>query len=113
MPRRASRARRPPPSLFPSPPSSQTRAAALDRIAEIAKVHFDSMPGLLPEIIPRLSEQMTDARKEVTAAATAALVAMCATIGNRDIEAVIPQVRARAASRGEKCKRRRAAARRP
>ena len=107
MPRRASRARRPPPSLFPSPPSSQTRAAALDRIAEIAKVHFDSMPGLLPEIIPRLSEQMTDARKEVTAAATAALVAMCATIGNRDIEAVIPQVRARAAS-GKTGKRQRA-----
>lgn len=71
----------------------QSRVLCLSLITELAALHPTLVKtSYLPELIPRLSEAMTDVRKEVAEAAKAALTQVASTIENKDINAVIPIV---------------------
>lgn len=70
----------------------QTRVGALSLIGQLARMYAEILPAQVPELIPRLSECMGDVRAEVAKAAEEAMVSVCATVGNKDIERVIPQI---------------------
>jgi elongation factor 3 len=61
-----------------------------------ALVQAKSVPvqtaAALPDIVPRVSECISDTRAEVSRAAQTALLAACSVIGNRDIEPFVPSL---------------------
>lgn len=71
----------------------QSRVLCLALIGEIAELHPAVIKAhYLPDIIPRLSECMTDVRKEVADEAKEALTEVSTVIENKDIFNVIPVV---------------------
>ena len=77
------------PMLFAAAETSnpwQQRAAALNVIASFGDHAPEQLCHSLPETIPEVCKSIVDLRKEVSDAATAAMVAACEVVGNRDIE---------------------------
>lgn len=70
----------------------QTRAAGLTLIAGLATRLPAATTAQVVQLVPRLTDCMTDIRAEVAKAAEDAMKAVCVCAGNRDIEAVIPRV---------------------
>jgi len=68
----------------------QTRALALRTIASLGNHAPEQLGFCLPEVVPVVSNSMTDTKKEVSEAAKAAMTAACEVIGNRDIEHMTP-----------------------
>jgi hypothetical protein len=68
----------------------QARAGALVLLGQLAKRAPAEFAHCMVAVVPRVSECMVDIRQEVAAAATEAMLAACATTGNRDLEPHIP-----------------------
>ncbi|CAI4650590.1 CDA_G0037210.mRNA.1.CDS.1 [Saccharomyces cerevisiae] len=66
-----------------------TILAAISAMVDAAK---DQVALRMPELIPVLSETMWDTKKEVKAAATAAMTKATETVDNKDIERFIPSL---------------------
>lgn len=64
----------------------QTRAFALKVIASFSDSAPEQLGASLPDIIPQVTSHMSDAKKEVKAAALQAMTNACDVIGNKDIE---------------------------
>jgi len=64
----------------------QIRVQALECIAAMTKIAPKQMGNALPEIVPEVTACMWDTKKQVKAAATAAMKGACDVIGNKDIE---------------------------
>jgi len=64
----------------------QTRALALRTVAGLADHAPEVMGQCLPTVVPEVTASMNETKKEVSAAAVAAMTAACDVIGNRDIE---------------------------
>jgi elongation factor 3 len=64
----------------------QIRELALKCIAKFGKIAPKQLGDALPEVIPEVTACMWDTKKQVTAAATAAMKSALEVIGNRDIE---------------------------
>jgi len=77
------------PHLFKSSEAGlawQTRVLALKTIATLSDTAPEQLGHALPEVVPQVTTQMSDTKKEVKEAAVAAMTAACDVIGNRDIE---------------------------
>lgn len=68
----------------------QTKMGALKMLATLADTAVTEVSICLPEIVPAVTECMTDIKKELRDAATETLVKCCGAVGNRDIEPFIP-----------------------
>jgi hypothetical protein len=65
---------------------------ALQRLAQTAKTSPKQVCRLLPLLIPAVTDQVWDTKPQVTKAASSALLAICSTCTNPDIEPAIPAV---------------------
>jgi hypothetical protein len=65
---------------------------ALQRLSQAAKTAPKQVCRLLPVLIPAITDQVWDTKPQVTKAASAALLAICSTCTNPDIEPAIPAV---------------------
>lgn len=77
------------PSIFAQLPVEkhwQVRTAALSLIPIFNKIAPKQLGDALPEIVPEVTACMWDTKKQVKAAATAAMKSACNVIGNKDIE---------------------------
>ena len=63
-----------------------TRVAALNFIAQLTETAPTQLSVCLPEIVPLISEPMTDSKKETKQAGHDAFCKVCKIVGNRDIE---------------------------
>jgi elongation factor 3 len=70
----------------------QSRALALQTVASFADYASAQLSLALPTAVPQLTICMGDVKKEVKEAATAAMIAACDVIGNRDIEGMTPHI---------------------
>jgi elongation factor 3 len=70
----------------------QKRAASLRMIALLGDQAPEQLGNALPEVVPQLSDYMTETKKEVNEAARVAMTAACDVIGNRDIEHMTPHI---------------------
>jgi len=70
----------------------QKRAASLRCIALLGDQAPEQLGNALPEVVPQLTDYMTDTKKEVNEAARLAMTAACDVIGNRDIEHMTPHI---------------------
>eukprot|EP00271_Cylindrocystis_brebissonii_P017671 TRINITY_DN467_c0_g1_i1.p1 TRINITY_DN467_c0_g1~~TRINITY_DN467_c0_g1_i1.p1 ORF type:complete len:1057 (+),score=230.82 TRINITY_DN467_c0_g1_i1:190-3360(+) len=68
----------------------KTAEAALVLLGVLAHHAPRQLSLCLPEIVPKVSESMSDSKEQVKKAAFAAMTEACGAIGNRDIEAFIP-----------------------
>jgi len=68
----------------------QSRVLAINLIASLPKSAPKQTALALPEIVPKVSEIMGDARAEVSKGAEQCLIDVCAVVGNKDIEPFIP-----------------------
>lgn len=64
----------------------QTRALSLKIVASLADHAPEQLGHALPEVVPQVTLSMSEPKKEVSAAAYAAMTNACNVIGNRDIE---------------------------
>jgi len=64
----------------------QTRVLCLKLISRFGENSAEQLGYALPLVVPHLTVCMSEAKKEVAAAALAAMTATCDVIGNRDIE---------------------------
>eukprot|EP00854_Cymbomonas_tetramitiformis_P018033 gene18033-21477_t len=80
------------PALFSGLESSfwQAKAGALNMLITLTTRAPKQVAANLPEIIPKVSEVMTDMKAEVVTAAQTCMAKACDTIGNLDIEPFIP-----------------------
>ena len=69
-----------------------TRVLALRVMSGFADHGAEQLGFCLPRVVPELTAQMSDTKKEVVAAATTAMGAACDVIGNRDIEHMTPYI---------------------
>ena len=69
-----------------------TKEKALDFLSSVAMGNPDQVSHYLPEIVPILSECMLDLRPAVKLAAKRALGNCCLSIGNKDIEPLVPHI---------------------
>ena len=69
-----------------------TRVAALDRLAALAAVAPKQVAACLPKVVPEVTPCLWDTKKEVAAAAKAAMTACFGLCGNRDVEPVLPKL---------------------
>lgn len=67
------------------------KAGALEVMAILAESSPKQVALALPEIVPVVSHQIWDTKKEVQAASKHALLAACACIGNPDIEPLVSE----------------------
>ena len=67
-----------------------TKVAALRTLGELSAAAPRQVGLLVPTIMPAASHAVSDAKPAVKDAAQAALAAVCATVGNNDIEKFIP-----------------------
>jgi len=70
----------------------QSRVLALNMIASFGDHAPEQLGSSLPAVVPQLTVSMGDVKKEVKEAATAAMIAACDVIGNRDIEHMTPHI---------------------
>jgi elongation factor 3 len=70
----------------------QSRVLALNMIASFGDYAPEQLGNSLPIVVPQLTVSMGDVKKEVKEAATAAMIAACDVIGNRDIEGMTPHI---------------------
>ena len=70
----------------------QTKLGALKMLATLADASQVEVSICLPEIVPAVTECMTDIKKELRDCATETLIKCCAAVGNRDIEPFIPSL---------------------
>jgi elongation factor 3 len=64
----------------------QVRAASLRALALLGDVAPEQLGNSLPDVVPQVTDHMTETKKEVSEAARMAMTAACDVIGNRDIE---------------------------
>ena len=67
-----------------------TRVSALNVIASFGNYAPEQLGYSLPRVVPAVTANMSDTKKQVAEAAKAALTASCEVIGNRDIEHMTP-----------------------
>jgi len=67
-----------------------TRVTALNAIASFGNHAPEQLGYSLPRVVPAVTANMSDTKKQVAEAAKAALTASCEVIGNRDIEHMTP-----------------------
>ncbi|CAM9522734.1 unnamed protein product [Choristocarpus tenellus] len=70
----------------------RAKAAALDMTAALARQCPVQMASALPEIVPVVSHQVWDTKRQVQTASKCALLAACACIGNPDIEPLVDRL---------------------
>ena len=70
----------------------QSKIAAMAFLEGMIEKHPESICPLMPEIVPTLSTVMWSTKPEVKEAAERALAFACRTIGNQDIEKVLPRI---------------------
>jgi len=70
----------------------RVKANALDRLAQCATTAPAQVCNLLPRIVPSVTDQVWDTKAQVTKASVAALLAVCQTCSNADVEPAIPAV---------------------
>lgn len=68
----------------------QTRALSLQLISMLAKSNPTHIAACLPEIVPQVVVQASDARKEISSQAEKTLYDICTCMGNKDIEPLLP-----------------------
>lgn len=68
------------------------KAAALERFEQCASTAPGPVQKLIPDLIPALANQVWDTKAQVSKAARTALLAICSTNTNRDIQPTIPAV---------------------
>lgn len=68
----------------------QTKMGALKMLSTLGENNPTEVSICLPEIVPAVTECMTDIKKELRDCATSTLVKCCQAVGNRDIEPFIP-----------------------
>ncbi|GKY96449.1 hypothetical protein MPSEU_000604400 [Mayamaea pseudoterrestris] len=68
------------------------KAAALERFEQCASTAPGPVHKLIPDLIPALANQVWDTKAQVSKAARGALLAVCGTNTNRDIEPTVPAV---------------------
>lgn len=70
----------------------QTKMGSLKMLSTLADNSQEEVSICLPEIVPAVTECMTDIKKELRDCATETLVKCCSRVGNRDIEPFIPNL---------------------
>jgi elongation factor 3 len=70
----------------------QTKMGALGFLSTLADTCTDEVSLCLPEIVPAVTECMTDIKKDLSQLATDTLVKCCGAVGNKDIEPFIPNL---------------------
>lgn len=70
----------------------QTRVLALNVISELSTTAPQQLALCLPEIVPGISPSLNDSREQIKVAANKAMNDSFYTVGNRDIESVIPAI---------------------
>ena len=70
----------------------QTKMGALSFLSLLAENSEEEVALCLPEIVPAVTECMTDIKKELRDLATNVLIKCCARVNNRDIEPFIPNL---------------------
>ena len=73
-------------------PEWRVKAAALDRLAQVAELAPRQVSRLLPKIIPTVTAQVWDTKPQVTKSAKESLLAVCQTNDNPDVMPAIPAV---------------------
>ncbi|KAL7441653.1 hypothetical protein ACHAXM_007936 [Skeletonema potamos] len=73
-------------------PEWRVKAAALDRLSQVAERSPQHVSRLLPKIIPTVTAQVWDTKPQVTKSANQALLAVCQTNENPDVSPAIPAV---------------------
>ncbi|KAK9839773.1 hypothetical protein WJX81_000473 [Elliptochloris bilobata] len=68
----------------------QTKVGACRMLERLAVDAPGALAGCLPDVVPRVSECMVDAKDQVKVAATAAMERVVGVMGNRDLEPFIP-----------------------
>lgn len=69
-----------------------TKMGALSHLSALADSNTDEVSFCLPEIVPAVTESMTDIKKDLANLATETLVKCCGAVGNKDIEPFIPNL---------------------
>ncbi|KAH6563403.1 hypothetical protein BASA62_008614 [Batrachochytrium salamandrivorans] len=64
----------------------QTKIAAIDVLVTLAKQAPEQIGRALPDIIPAVTDCMHETKAEVSKAAIASMISICAIVGNPDIE---------------------------
>lgn len=67
-----------------------TKVAALQALGELSAAHPRQVALCVPDAVPVVSYAVSDAKPQVKQAAMACLAAVCATVGNQDIERFVP-----------------------
>jgi elongation factor 3 len=70
----------------------QTKMGALRFLSTLAVSATEEVSLCLPEIVPAVTECMTDIKKDLSQLATDTLVKCCGAVGNKDIEPFIPNL---------------------
>mmetsp|Transcript_18475 Transcript_18475/g.30220 ORF Transcript_18475/g.30220 Transcript_18475/m.30220 type:complete len:579 (-) Transcript_18475:91-1827(-) len=73
-------------------PEWRVKAAALDRLSQVAELAPKQVSRLLPKIIPTVTAQVWDTKPQVTKSANQTLLAVCQTNENPDVSPAIPAV---------------------
>ncbi len=73
-------------------PEWRVKAAALDRLAQVAELAPRQVSRLLPKIIPTVTAQVWDTKPQVGKSAKESLLAVCQTNDNPDVMPAIPAV---------------------
>jgi len=73
-------------------PEWRVKAAALDRLSQVAERAPQQVSRLLPKIIPTVTAQVWDTKPQVTKSANQTLLAVCQTNENPDVSPAIPAV---------------------
>lgn len=68
----------------------QTRVLSIQLVSMLAKSNPMQIAACLPEIVPQLANQANDARKDISSQAEKTLFDVCQTMGNKDIEPLLP-----------------------
>jgi elongation factor 3 len=69
-----------------------TKMGALTFLSSLADSNTEEVSFCLPEIVPAVTESMTDIKKDLSTLATETLVKCCGAVGNKDIEPFIPNL---------------------
>ena len=70
----------------------QTKMGALKLLCILADCATEEVSLCLPEIVPAVTECMTDIKKDLSQLATDTFVKCCGAVGNKDIEPFIPNL---------------------